>query len=404
MNDDSDEDDSERAFCVESFLALFAEDGTADCTVDRSREDWEVAVTVALQPKTPFVEDEEDERCVFVVQVVDPGFAAYAAPSSKSAENVKEDSAAAAASSGGGGGGAATAVTAAPVTASAAAAGVDDGLNMPIKESPPVVNGGDDGTRTAAVRTLCPVRLSVKLGPEFPNEDSMPSFRIHAPWLEAMAQPGDRKLNAMVRSRFAALWEECKDDGVGPLFEWVNFLQNECFAELFPEWEVPNSQVTLEFEQPCPNTPKGGPGASEQSPNSSHTSSASSMMKSYLNMLIAMDEMVNYDKQVDHKRWIEAEHECEMCSCDVKGTQMSSLACTHNFCRECLTKMAVMHVTEGQVRQVMVHFFMDCRCVQTNSVFVDINVVPTCFWTGFIYLVDCKSLLSFPRLPNVSRR
>ena len=202
--------------------------------------------------------------------------------------------------------------------------------------------------------------------------------RIHArasdaPSPVAAASGSRHTLRQRLDSKFTEIWKECSDEGVGPLFEWINFLQNDCSEWLFelpPSGSGENSSrvLTLEFEParvgpPTPHRPlarsaippvasssldaeaeaaaavlelssnnnskKGGPSNSGESESEVNQTLAKSVPANkqapsllagtppagakreyqYLELLVILDEIRAFDEQQAQAKWEAAEHE-----------------------------------------------------------------------------------------------
>ncbi len=138
--------------------------------------------------------------------------------------------------------------------------------------SPTAATSSSTSQWSAVVQSLPPVRLAVALDPDYPDGDGMPRYMLDAPWADAVvvglageeedgdaAAAADRTLRMVVAERFREIWEECAEDGTGPLFAWISFLQTEARGALFPDVEG-QERVRLEFRRRRRHSRGGGGG------------------------------------------------------------------------------------------------------------------------------------------------
>lgn len=303
---------------MESLAAFFADDAQANLRIDKSADATSVSVSIPFTPVAEYDPSTEDDQRATYHLIVDGKLPATV---STDACHPPAHAPEAARSSG-------------------PSHGKDE--EIPTDVIPKQLH------EVVVVRHLHPIRLSVQLRNSPPTKCGAPTYVLQAPWLDAIWEPGHHDPMVTLRKSMDALWDESDGDITTAVFAWIDFLQSDALAELFPACEESSAVAKLHFK--C-----------EIESASAQNSGSFGSLPTVLERLVMFDDMAAYDDDVEEVRWMTATHECAICEEEVLGSDMARPACGHVCCSTCMQHMVKLHVEQGQVR-ANVEFFLVQSC------------------------------------------
>ena len=208
-----------------------------------------------------------------------------------------------------------------------------EGVALVLEVVPPSV-GLERPPLRAQVTHLPPLLLRVYFPPTYPSAVP-PSFQIACSWLSARAlvQLADT-LAGVASSDYS---------GEPVVFAWIELLRDAALgaaATASPHDRTIVCPLDSRWEDDCGSDD----GDVRAAPLWSAESDGDG--ESWLRALLA------YDAHEAAIAWRRAEHECAVCMDEKRGDECTRLRCGHDFCTECLTEAARVHVAHGSVERI----------------------------------------------------